>query len=142
MALPLQAASLEAGLRSISRRTSHHRSRLTFHPLAQFTRALVSQQRLRASTRLSPRFTLTRPGSTGFGSCRGDSTPVTTRPLTQKRCGLLAFAATPQQNWLVSPRRAHSLPRFSIRMTEHRSTFSYLWLSPGSLHASMLSCSA
>ncbi len=90
-----------------------------FTPRHRSREGIVGHQRYRASTWLSPRFTLPMPRSSGFGSCPFDSPRLNTAALVVRlRPCRFPYAFLDDRVRLV--KQAHSLVRFSKRTTGHR----------------------
>ena len=83
--LYLHYSTPEASPKAISGRTSYLQVRLAYHPYPQFIPSLLQQWKVRASTRVYPRFTLTMGSSPGFVS----------NPCDSYALFRLAFAAAP-----------------------------------------------
>gem|GEM_PF-4104994 len=103
------AISSRAALGRTSEGTSYHRARLVFCPYARVWGAICTSAPLRASTELSPGFTLRRYRSPGFWSHDRDSGPfIGPRPLRLRRCGPLVSLRVRASN--PYPRHDHGLP--------------------------------
>jgi hypothetical protein len=67
-----------------------------FTPRHRSREGIVGHQRYRASTWLSPRFTLPMPRSSGFGLCPFDSPRLNTAALTQSAAALSVSLRLPR----------------------------------------------